>query len=264
MRLPKRLPTLLPIVLPILLLSLPPTPALAQPAAGTAAASGAEPNGRWVLPASAIAQATALAEEAARAGPGYPPGARLVVSAGLPDPRLQLAACAAITPYLSAGVPVWGKSRVGLRCTQGANWNIQLPITVQVWANAVVAAVALPAGAVLEPSQLTQAVVDWAAFGGMPNGSSLPFSQGDSLQARVLTRPVQAGQPLRLPDLRSRQWFATGDTVQITAVGGGFSISTEGQAMTPGLEGQTARVRTENGRVVTGQAVGQRRLEVKL
>jgi len=260
----------------MLLLNLLLAPALAQPVIGAAGAAGAvaeQPGARFVLPAAVLVQATALAAEAARASPGYPLGARLVVSAGLPDPRLQLAACAAITPYLSAGVPVWGKSRVGLRCTQGASWNIQLPVTVQVWANAVVAAVALPAGAVLEPSLLTQAVVDWAAAGGLPSlqnlqnlssPSSLPFSQAELLQARVLTRRLQAGQALRLQDLRSRQWFATGDTVQITAVGGGFSISTEGQALTPGLEGQTARVRTENGRVVTGQAVGQRRLELKL
>jgi flagella basal body P-ring formation protein FlgA len=34
--------------------------------------------------------------------------------------------------------------------------------------------------------------------------------------------------------------------------------------MSPGVEGQTVRVRTETGRVLTGQAVGQNRVEVQL
>jgi flagella basal body P-ring formation protein FlgA len=50
----------------------------------------------------------------------------------------------------------------------------------------------------------------------------------------------------------------------VDARGPGFSISAEGQALTPGLEGQTARVRTDNGRVLTGKVVAERQLEVKL
>ena len=34
--------------------------------------------------------------------------------------------------------------------------------------------------------------------------------------------------------------------------------------MTPGIEGQTVRVRTESGRVVTGSAVGERLVELRL
>jgi flagella basal body P-ring formation protein FlgA len=81
---------------------------------------------------------------------------------------------------------------------------------------------------------------------------------------RVLARLLAAGQALRQTDLKSRQWFAAGETVSLVAVGPGYSVSGEGQALTPGIEGQVVRVRTENGRVVTGQAVAEHRVEIPL
>jgi flagella basal body P-ring formation protein FlgA len=147
---------------------------------------------------------------------------------------------------------------VGLRCIQGARlWNIYLPVTVQVLAPAVVATVALPAGSRLDPAQLGQAEIDWAA-------AAAPFTDTQPLAGRVLARPVAAGQALRSTDLQPKLWFAVGDTVRISARGPGFMIESEGRALTPGQDGQQARVRTEGGRVVVGQPVGERRLELAL
>jgi len=39
-------------------------------------------------------------------------------------------------------------------------------------------------------------------------------------------------------------------------------VASEAQALTNGIEGQLARVRTESGRVLTGQPTGERRLEL--
>jgi flagella basal body P-ring formation protein FlgA len=73
-----------------------------------------------------------------------------------------------------------------------------------------------------------------------------------------------AGEDLRQNLLRARQWFAAGETVQLVAVGPGFSVQSEGQAITPGLDGSPVRVRTESGRIVTGLPVGERRVELRL
>ena len=43
-----------------------------------------------------------------------------------------------------------------------------------------------------------------------------------------------------------------------------FSVTGEGQALSAGIEGQTVKVRTENGRVLSGMAVGHNRVEVQL
>jgi flagellar basal body P-ring formation protein FlgA len=131
-------------------------------------------------------------------------------------------------------------------------------VQVQVWADAVVSNVALPTGARLLSDQLAVANVDWAASSGQP------YRDASALAGRVLARPLTAGAPVRAADLQNRQWFAAGDTVQIVAQGRGFAVTSEGQALAPGLEGQPVRVRTENGRIVVGRAVGDKRLELSL
>lgn len=209
------------------------------------------------LPAEAVQQALTLAGQAAQAL--APPGARVVVSPGAIDPRLQLAPCAKIEPTQITGQPACGRTRIALRCVEGkSRWNVSLPVTVQVFAPAVVLATALPAGATLDTTALTLAEVDWGAASGQP------FANGQALLGRVLARPLAAGQALRAPDMLARKWFAPGETVQIVARGAGFSISAEGQALSNGLEGQPARVRTEGGRVLVGRPVAERRMEVQL
>jgi flagellar basal body P-ring formation protein FlgA len=204
-----------------------------------------------------LAQALSLAAQVAQRL--APANARVVALPGTLDPRLQLAPCEQVQPFLSAGVPAWGRSRVGLRCVKGpVAWQVHLPVTVQVWAPAPVAQTALPSGTRLDPSVLGLAEVDWAA-GGAP-----PAARLADLQDRVLARPVLAGQPLRPSDLKPRLWFAPGDMVHVVALGSGFAVRTEGQALTPGIEGQPARVRTESGKVLVGQPVGARRMELAL
>jgi flagellar basal body P-ring formation protein FlgA len=163
-----------------------------------------------------------------------------------------------VTPALAAGAPAWGRTRITLRCTAGATWQVQLPVQVQVWADAVVTQVALPAGARLASDQIGVANVDWSSAAGQP------LLDPQQLLGRALTRPLPAGSAVRAADLQNRQWFAAGDMVQIVAQGPGFAVTTEGQALSPGLEGQPVRVRTDSGRILIGRAVGDKRLELSL
>ena len=236
-------------------------PALAGLALFVAGASGfgiafaqASPTG---LNAQTLAQVTALATQAALAL--APAGARIQVTPGALDSRLSLAPCAQVQTFQPTGVSPWGRSRIGLRCVQGAvPWQVYLPVSVEVWAPALVANHALPAGARLEAGQFTSAEVDWAA------ASAPPYADADALAERVLARPLSAGQAPRASDLRSRQWFAQGESVQIVVKGAGFAVSSQGLAESAGLDGQSVRVRTESGRLVMGQAVGARRVEIRL
>ena len=92
------------------------------------------------LAAGLVDQVRSLALDKAAA----PAAARVEVVVGQLDPRLHLAPCERIEPYLPANVRLWGKSRIGLRCTQGRTaWNVYLPIVVKVWGRALV----VPAGA---------------------------------------------------------------------------------------------------------------------
>ena len=223
-------------------------------AAGLVPPAVADDNG---LDADTLARIQALGEQA---GQGLAPGAmRVEIEPGRLDPRLRLAPCERIEPYLPPGARPWGRSRVGLRCVQGPSaWNVYLPVTVKVFAPAWVLAGAMPAGSVLQAEHLQQAEVDWAA------GPTPPLADVSRLVGRQLSRPLAAGSAVRGSDLKQRQWFNAGDTVQLVANGPGFSVSGEGQALTTGLEGQSVRVRTDSGRVLSGMPIGQNRVEVQL
>lgn len=204
-----------------------------------------------------LAQALELAAQSAQTL--APARARIVVTPGQLDPRLKLAPCSEIQVFMPAGVPAWGRSRVGLRCAKGqAIWQVFLPIQVEVWAWAPVLARALPAGAQLDESMLTPTEVNWAA------SATAPHQHASTLVGRVLARPVAAGQALWAADLKTRQWFSQGDTVRIVAQGPGFAISSEGTALGVGLEGQSVRIKTESGRIISAWPVGARQVELSL
>jgi flagella basal body P-ring formation protein FlgA len=218
---------------------------------GAAAAAAAPPAGvdAWQVEIQQLAQ---------QAGAGLPHGTRVEVEVGQIDPRLKLAACARITPYLPPGMRLWGRAQVGLRCTEGARWSVFLPVTVKVFAQAWTVNQPLAFGTVIKAEHLQLDEVDIAAE------PSPVILQAPSAIGRPLARALKPGQALREADLKARQWFAAGDTVRIVSVGRGFSISAEGQALGPGLEGQPIKVRTEGGRVVTGRATAARQVEVAL
>ena len=187
------------------------------------------------------------------------PGLRVQVRVGQLDARLKLAPCAAVQPYLPGGTRLWGASRIGLRCIDGqARWNVFLPIAVDVYGLALVANAPLPAGHVLAADDLRSAEVNLAAT------PTVPLAKSEAAIGRTLARPLAAAAALHANDLRARQWFAAGDNIRLVAAGSGWRIHGEGEALAAGLEGQSVRVRTASGRVVSGVAVAERTVEVAL
>lgn len=204
------------------------------------------------LPADWLPRVERLAEQAARSA--LPAEARVAIEVGALDPRLRLAPCAQVQPFLPQGQTFWGRSRIGLRCVAGAvRWSVSVPVQVRVFAPTWVAAAPLMAGVQLQPSHFERAVAEVSA-------DSAPLLAEPPV-GRVLTRTVQAGEVLRQPHLKARQWFTAGDTVKVNWQGQGFAVSADGQAMGVGLEGQTVRVRLSTGRVVQGVAVAERLVE---
>jgi flagella basal body P-ring formation protein FlgA len=212
-------------------------------------------NAEDALAAGLVDQVRSLALDKAAA----PAAARVEVVVGQLDPRLHLAPCERIEPYLPANVRLWGKSRIGLRCTQGRTaWNVYLPIVVKVWGRALVVPAGAAAGSVLAGADLEEAEVDLA------EEFTAPFFDRKLVVGRTLAQALRPGQAVRQAHIKSRQWFAAGETVKVVAVGEGFALEGVGQALTNGIEGQPAKVRTESGRIVTGVPTADRRLELTL
>ena len=212
----------------------------------------------WAQPATVQDWQAQLRQLTDQASASMPAGTRVEVDVGSLDSRLKLAPCARITPYLPAGARLWGRTQVGLRCVEGARWSVFLPVTVKVYAKAWTVNQPLALGAVLATEHLQLDEVDIAAE------PSPVIHQATAAVGRSLARALKPGQVLREADLKPRQWFAAGDTVRIVSAGNGFSISAEGQALAPGIDGQAIKVRTEGGRVVTGRAVATRQVEMAL
>lgn len=183
--------------------------------------------------------------EQAKASNGLP--LRMQVQMGQLDSRLRLAACARVEPYLPAGSRLWGRTRLGLRCVQGAvHWNVFLPITVHAFGPAWAVQGNIPAGKTLSAEDAVPAEVDWA------EDSAPVFANAQDFIGMVAARPLSSGQALRQNMVRPPALFAAGAPVQVMVNGGSFSIASSGKAMAAAGEGQQVRVRMDNGRLVTG------------
>jgi flagella basal body P-ring formation protein FlgA len=184
-------------------------------------------------------------QEASAGGNALP--LRMEVQLGQLDSRLRLAACARVEPYLPAGSRLWGRTRLGLRCLQGAvPWNVFLPVTIRAWGPAWVLQAAVPAGRTLAAGDAVQAEVDWA------EDAAPVFANAQDWVGQVAARPLASGQALRRNMLRPPPLFAAGAQVQVMVNGGGFAVSASGKAMAAAGEGQAVRVRLDNGRLVSG------------
>lgn len=172
---------------------------------------------------------------------------RMEVSVGELDARLRLAPCARIEPYLPAGARLWGRSRLGLRCLEGATrWNVFLPLTIKAFGPAWVLTGNVPTGTVLTEADATQAEVDWAAE------PAAVVADPALWVGQVASRQLLAGQALRQSMVRAAHLFKAGAQVRVVAGGPGYAVSAVGQAMTGGAAGQTVRIRMGNGKIITG------------
>lgn len=170
---------------------------------------------------------------------------RMEVHVGTLDSRLRLAPCARVEPYLPAGTRLWGRSRLGLRCVDGVSrWNVFLPITIKAVGQAWVLRRDVQPGAVLGADDVMEAEVDWA------EDPSPIVADPAQWVGQVAVRALGTGQALRQNMVRPAQVFQAGAQVRVVAQGAGFQITADGQAVSPGIVGQQARVRMDNGRVI--------------
>lgn len=177
---------------------------------------------------------------------GYP--GKVSVHAGAIDPNLRLAQCPDMQVFLPTGSRAWGKTSVGVRCSVPSAWTIYVQATVNVIAQYLVAATPLAQGTVVsnedvlfENGDLTQ----------LPAGVFTDAAQAIGRTANV---SMTAGTVLRQEMLKMPLAVQRGQTVVVTSVGKGFTVSAEGQAMANANEGQVVQVKVTSGQIITGVA----------
>lgn len=182
---------------------------------------------------------------------------RIELTVGQLDSRVQLAPCARAEPFVPPGSRLWGRTQVGIRCTSGASWMVRLPVHVQVYGPAAVAAQPLAAGAIVGPNDFRIEEIE------LSREPAPLVGDPTTLAGKQLTRPVAAGQPVRVDAVRVPPTINPGDPVQIVVTGQGFTLSGSGVALAAASDGQVLRARTESGRVVSG-TLRDRILELRL
>ena len=184
---------------------------------------------------------------------------RMEVILGSLDPRLKLAPCGNIEPYLPVGTRLWGKTRIGVRCIDGiSKWNVSLPVSVNAWGVAWVVRNQLSAGAVVGLNDVVEAEVNWS------EEPAQVLRDPALWLGFVAAKPLTTGQTLRANMVRPAQVFQAGSQVRVVAQGVGFQIAADGQALTPGVVGQSARVRMDNGRVASGLVLDVKTVKIDL
>ena len=184
---------------------------------------------------------------------------RMVVQVGALDQRLSLAPCAQVEPYMPTGTRLWGKTRIGLRCIDGpSRWNVFLPVQVQAFGQTWVMRSDVPSGATLALDDAVMSEVDWA------HENQSVLADPDMWVGQTATRALRTGQVLRYGMVKPSQVFRAGSMVRIVAKGPGFSVTSGGQALSAGVVGEMARVRVDNGRVVSGLVLDMRTVEINL
>ncbi len=234
------------------------------------------PLSAWVLLLAGWLAATAAAQTPAGAPPDLlataqqwldqtltpgntPSPLRMEVRLGTLDPRLKLAPCQRVEPYLPPGTRLWGATRLGLRCVQGTSrWNAFLPVTVRAWGPAWAVKGTVAPGQVLTDADALAVEVDWAQ-----SASPIVANQADWV-GKTPTRTLSTGQALRQDMIRAAQVFAAGAQVRVSASGTGFEVVGRGQAISAGVVGQIARVRMDNGQILSGVVADDRTVRVLL
>lgn len=184
---------------------------------------------------------------------------RMEVVVGELDPRLHLAPCGRIEPYIPPGARLWGPTRLGLRCLEGsAKWNVFVPVTVHAFGTAWVLKSNLAAGTALSADDALASEVDWA------QQSSPIVANSAQWVGQVATRSLAAGEALRQNMLRPAKVFQAGSQVRVLASGSGFEVTSDGQAVSDGVIGQPARVRMSNGRILSGVVQDNRTVKLAI
>ncbi|MBU1443362.1 MAG: flagellar basal body P-ring formation chaperone FlgA [Gammaproteobacteria bacterium] len=172
---------------------------------------------------------------------------RMEVSIGSLDSRLRLAPCTRVEPYIPVGLRLWGRTRLGLRCVEGgARWNVFLPVTIKAFGPAWVLRDNVTPGTVLGVEHAIESEADWAAE------PSPVIADPNLWVGSVASYSLPAGRPIRQSMVKAPEAFPAGAQIRVIAQGQGFEATTDAQALTAGVVGQTVRVRMQNGRIVSG------------
>jgi len=170
------------------------------------------------------------------------------VEVGQIDSRITLPKCPRLEPFVPPGGRLWGKTSVGVRCEGDFAWTIYVPAEVKVLANVLHIARPVARDQIVGFDDVTLQMVNLTQI---PEGALTEYEQA---VGKIAAMNLMAGQPVRQNMLRAPYIILRGQNVKLMVVGRGFSVSSDGHALSDASDGQVVQVRNSAGRVISGLA----------
>ena len=182
---------------------------------------------------------------------------QVIVSPGKIDNRITLPKCSALEPFIPTGGRLWGNSSVGVRCNSQTPWTIYVQVEVKIMANVIHAARSITPNQPITVDDITLKNVNLTQ---MPEGI---FTEPSQVIGKIPISSLTVGQPIRQHLLRLPNIIVRGQKVKLNAQGRGFSVSSEGHALSDAAEGEVVQVRNQAGRIISGIAQSNAIVEVR-
>lgn len=165
------------------------------------------------------------------------------------DPDNNLLPCPApLDVSLPPGSRPWGRINVTVRCPVDKGWGLYVRAQIHVITDFLVAARPVAQGQALTDSDLARQTGD---LSDLPTGILTDAGQAIG---RTAALSIPAGRPLRSDMLRAAVVVQQNQSVKVVSKGAGFQVSSEGRALTNGVEGQVVQVRLGSGQITSGIA----------
>ena len=171
------------------------------------------------------------------------------VTVTVPGSEVALPPCIDPQPFLPGhDQRLLGRVTVGVRCGDGQTRYLQARVTAigQYW----VAARDIPVGTLVTASMLEARSGDLTA---LPRQAVL---DENAAVGRVATRTLTRGSVVQSSQLQAPALIQRNRTVSVEAVGQGFRVVRQGEALQDGALGDTVRVRMGNRSILTGVVAG--------
>ena len=176
------------------------------------------------------------------------PVGEVKVEVGQIDKRITLPKCAKLAPFMPPGSRLWGKTSVGVRCEKQESWTIYVQAEVKIMADVLHIARPVSRDQIIDYGDVALQTVNLTQ---MPEGILTAYTQA---VGKIAVTNLSSGQPLRQNMLRAPYVILRGQNVKLMVNGRGFSVSSEGHALSDAAEGQVVQVRNPSGRIISGLA----------
>ena len=157
---------------------------------------------------------------------------------------------------LPKGGRLWARTLVQAKCGEQVSW-------VAVEAK-VFMPVAVSAGIIQFQEDISDNNVQMAELEVSRFPITVQWADAGMLGGKQANRMIAAGTPIRMDMVKTKPSVNNGDIVKIALKGQGFQIMTEGTAMSSALSGQPVKVKTTQGKLLTGIARHDLIVEVSL